>query len=212
MCRLATPYIIYNANNRLWGVATMKQQFMDLTLENLDDIYKMLALSYKGAEVVLNSIDLNSSITPSSEKRELLNVLMDTVSGYLLEVSHVDSFLQQCDVHQGIITPDQHKNIVACQQLCRTLKDSSKKILGWVVQQKKQFNEAACPVLDVNEPNSDDVQLIDNDTHISPAMIQSYQQCRELFKEIHKDLLFVDPQNMMNSAGRQLDVQRVACF
>lgn len=183
---------------------------MELTLENLDEIHNMLIISYAGANKMFESIDFDEQVLPTPEKRKLLNLLMDKMSGYLLEVSHVDSFLQYCDLKNDPLTSAQQKNILACQKLCQDLKNSADKILRWVIQMKKQFNEAACPVSgEIELDNFDDkgcAYSVQNEMEVSSSMLQTYQQFRDIFKEIHKDLLFTDPETMINTAGRRLEV------
>ncbi len=182
---------------------------MELSLEKLDDIYNMLILSYEKSLTALKSIDFSETIPPSPEKRSLLNLMLDQMSGYLLEVSHVDSFLQHCDLNNTAITATEQKTIIACQQLCKDLKESASKVLQWVMQMKEQFNESGCPVPDdvvVDNSLKKSPYFIENETTISDRMFQNYQQFREILKDIHQDLLFTDPKNMIEYAGKRLEL------
>lgn len=193
----------------------MQQEFamtdssLELSLENLDTIERMLTISYQGSIAVRNNINLDEKITPSPEKRELLNILMDRMSAYLLEVSHVDSFLQYCDLDSNAITPSQNNGIMRCQKLCKNLKDSAREVLRWIVKAKAEFNESSWAVLDdaplkfLSEKKS--AKFIENET-VTDEMMQVYQQFREGYKGIHSDLIFTDAENMMNTAGRRLGV------
>jgi len=178
---------------------------MELSLENLDEIHDLLASSYEESIIVTNTIDFDSSLAPTPEKRELLNLLMEKSSSYLLEVSHIESFLSECDAYKGPVTSEQNKNIIACQQLCSQLQDSSNRLIQWVVKMKAQFNEAGCPVLEtINLENT--ASATHGDASEPEEMVKMYQQMRAIFKEVHSDMLFVDPENMMNTAGKRLEV------
>ena len=65
---------------------------MHLTLNNLDDIHHILTLSHDKAMVALKALILILTLNRLPEKRQLLNVLLDKMGGYLIEVSHVNSF------------------------------------------------------------------------------------------------------------------------
>lgn len=181
---------------------------MELTLENLDEIHDLLMTSYEESRTVMNCIDFSSSILPLSEKRSQINSLMDKASGYLLEMAHIESFLKECNLYKGPLSPQQKTHIFACQQLCQSLMDSSRKMLQWIVQVKAEFNEASCPVPDDTDQQRIFEHHVDNAIPSPVAMYENYQQLRSILKDIHKDLLFVDPENMINTAGRRLDVMK----
>jgi hypothetical protein len=194
----------------------VKQEFamtdssLELNLENLDAIEHLLTESYQDSIAVRDHINLDEKITLSPEKRELLNILMDRMGGYLLEVSHIDSFLQYCDLDNSATTLSQYEGIMRCQKLCKKLKDSAREVLRWVVKAKTEFNESSCAVLDdaplkfSSEKKS--AEFIENETVITDEMMQVYQQFRDSCKGIHSDLVFMDAENMMNTAGRRLEV------
>lgn len=181
---------------------------MHLTLNNLDDIHHILTLSHDKAMVALKSFDFNSDIEPSPEKRQLLNVLLDKMGGYLIEVSHVNSFLQQCDVVKAPLTPHQQKSIIACQELCQQLRDSAHQAIKWAIQIKEQFNEAGCPIIDEASLNNSfkNMQSSSDEIIVSKALLQMYQQVRDILTDVHKEIVFIDPENMVNTAGRRLKV------
>lgn len=64
-------------------------KIMDLNLNNLDEIHRMLVKTHQGAINGLALINIDSTIEPSPEKRQLLNKLMDSMGGYLFEISHL---------------------------------------------------------------------------------------------------------------------------
>ena len=182
---------------------------MEMTLDDLDEIHHMLAESHDSAMKTAAMIDFNTTILPSPEKRELLNLMIDQMSGYLLEISHVDSFFQYCDLHKIPLTPQQQKTILACQKLCLELKETSRKVLKWAMNIKSQFNDANCPIY--NEAEEKD--LAENVVFpfvetVDESLFQLYLQWREVLKGIHQEVLFFDPENMVNAAGKRLDVMK----
>ncbi len=80
---------------------------MQLTLDNLDKIHRILVASYNQSIVALKVVDFNADIVPSPENRQLLNELLDQMSGYLVEISHIGSFVQICDTSKITMTAHQ---------------------------------------------------------------------------------------------------------
>lgn len=184
---------------------------MDLSIKNLDEIHEVLTIAYEKSQRTRVEIDFDAEIEPTSEKRKWLNALMDMASAHLLELSHVDSFFQYCDITKMSLTPEQHKTMIACQQLCQQLKDASHQVLKWAVEAKAKFNEVSCPVSEEIEsdhtyPEGGYSYGRQSEAIVSLAMLEDYQQYRDIYKEIHKDLLFIDPENRVNTAGKRLEV------
>lgn len=174
---------------------------MKLTLDRLDDIHHTLTLFHDKVMAILKSVDFNTDMEPSPEKRQWLNALLEQMSNFLLETSHINSFLQQYDT-SVYLKPHQQKSIMACQKLCKQIRDSTRQVMKWAVQQKGQFNE--CPITD--DVNLDQMQPSSDERIVSEALLQTYQKVRDVLADIHKEILFLDPQNMMNTAGRRLKV------
>src|SRR3989338_8354806 len=124
-----------------------------------------------------NNFNFNERIEPSPEKRQMLNVIMDRMGGYSKEIAHVDSFLQYCDSTDDPITDDQQKSIIACQELCKKIKNNSRDVMQWVVKVKAQFDAESCPVIDDSQLNLSEkksAEFIENETIVTAEMMQAY--------------------------------------
>jgi len=185
---------------------------MELSLNNLEKIYQLLAEAQSDADETLKHFDLNEAVDPTPENRQLLNSLFEHTSGHLMEVSRIDSFFQGCDVVEiNTLNSEQQVLLIKSQALCQSLKACSRKVLEWVVKIKGEFNEASCPVLpsqdSINENGENsETQTLETDSAVSSKIIQTYHETREILKEIHAELIFLDPENMANTSGRRLKV------
>ena len=96
---------------------------MDLSLENLDDIYHSLIVFEKNGENFFKDFEYVKGIGISSNQRKLLDTLVNGISAYILEVSYIKSFLQSCDYlpKEVIITAPQKETLKICYQLCEKL-------------------------------------------------------------------------------------------
>lgn len=187
----------------------MPESMLDLSLDNLNEIEQLLLRSYEKSMVFRNNFDFNERIEPSPEKRQMLNVIMDRMGGYVKEISHIDSFLQCCDLTDSAITADQQKGIIACQDLCKKIKDNSRDVMQWVVKVKAQFDAESCPVINdaqLNLSEKKSAEFIENETIVTSEMMQAYDQARAIFKDIHGEVMYTDPENMISNAGRRLEV------
>ena len=187
----------------------MPESMLDLSLDNLDDIKRLLLSSYEKSMMFRNSFDFDERIEPSPEKRQMLNVIMDRMGGYVKEIAHVDSFLQYCDSTDDPITDDQQKSIIACQELCKKIKNNSRDVMQWVVKVKAQFDAESCPVIDDSQLNLSEkksAEFIENETIVTSEIMQAYDQARAIFKDIHSEVMYTDPENMISNAGRRLEV------
>jgi hypothetical protein len=181
---------------------------MQLTVDNLEEIHQLLTRSHAKAIAFLESVDLNAEVTPSPERRQLLNEMLDRISRYLLEISHIHSFLQQVDVSKIPLTLPQQKSLMACQELCSQLKGAYDQAIKWIVQMKEHFNQARCPILDEGklERAFQAMNATSDQIMVSEAMLQTYQQVRDILTGIHSEVIFFDPENMANTAGKRLEV------
>jgi hypothetical protein len=186
---------------------------MNLSLDNLGEIQQMLKQAQNEADLVLSEFDFNDQIDPSPEKRQLLNVLLESVSSHLMEVSHVDSFLKSCDLFAiKQLSHEQHTLLLNCQTLCQSLKSSSGTVLRWVLKMKKILNDASCPVQETaSDENGRKTETFNapspsSNDHISSEMVKNYYEMRDMLKEIHNDLLYLDPNDMTSTSGRRLNV------
>lgn len=180
---------------------------MQFTLDNLDEIHHMLTVSLGKAMSALKNMDFNADIATIPENRRLIDELLDRTSGYLLEVAHVSSFLQQCEMHEVQLTPQQRKIFMDCKDLCEQLKESANQVMRWVMQTKKYLSETKCPVVD-DVPLDDVLARSSDEMVMSEDLLQMYQKVRDVFKDLHKEAMFVDPENMINTASRRLEVMR----
>lgn len=187
----------------------MNPNLIELNLSNLEAIHTVLLESYGKAKKMFLILDFDSNLLPGPEARELLNKILDGISGPLLEISHIDAFLQLCEQNPHSTTPTQKECILACQHLCQDLQTLSRKLLDWTWKLKVHLNEVACPVISDEEEEKASFSNHSSsrkEALVSPEMLQTYQKLRDILGDIHKDLLFVDPENLINTAGTQLDV------
>lgn len=191
-----------------------------LSIGKLDDIYELLNTSYKDAKDTMSLFEGEDTITPSPEKRQLLSVVMDRMGGYVLEVSHVDSFLQSCEIQT--LTSAQETTILQCQHLCRSLKKESQTVFKWASDAKAEFNKMGHAIPEDNafenalnegqehhESSEETEGVIDvtpyDAEQITPAMIAEYANTRDILKELHTDMIMIDTEAMFKTEGRRLE-------
>ncbi len=186
---------------------------MELSVENLEAIHSMLASSHKDSIQALKNINfdnVNENMLLTHENRQILDSLFNQKSAYLLEIARVDSFLQYCNLNSLSLSKNQQEVIIACQKLCIDLKDSSNKVLSWVIETKAKINESGCKVADdiILESFSETKSpyFVDGKT-ISVSMFNNYQKYRDILREMHAEVLFTDPKEMMDTAGKRLGVK-----
>jgi hypothetical protein len=135
-------------------------------------------------------------------------MIVERMSTYLMEVSHIDSFFQYTDLEQKPKTNEQHQKIIICQQLCNDLKTASRDLLGWAIAFKTKF---AVPIQITQATHSEfiveDYQY-NEPTTITSELLTEYDNIREVIKAIHQDVIFVDPQYILETAGRRLEVKQ----
>lgn len=182
---------------------------MDLSLENLDDIYHSLIVFEKNGEKFFKDFEYIKGIGISSEQRKLIDTLVNGISAYILEVSYIKSFLQSCDYlpKEVIITDPQKETLKICYQLCEKLELNTRTMLGWTIELKLQINQASCPIPD--ELGNINLNKKPNCQNISATIFEAYQQTRAILKEIYTDLMSVDASssnNIFTAAGKNLDL------
>ncbi len=81
-----------------------------------------------------------------------------------------------------------------------------------MVQTKANFNEAGCPIIDEANLNNNfgkiELSSDEDEMLMSKDLLQMYQQVRDILADIHKEIIFLDPENMVNNAGRRLEVMK----
>ncbi|CAO5682666.1 MAG: hypothetical protein HEEMFOPI_01738 [Holosporales bacterium] len=118
-----------------------------MNLNKLDEIHHKLTEYLDQSRIFIKNIDLQTDVEPSSKTRQLEDGILDQVSGYLLEVSHISSFLQKCELHEVQPTPNQQNLFIGCQELCKKTKEISDQVIKWIMQTKKHLNEINCPMI-----------------------------------------------------------------
>ncbi len=183
----------------------MNDSTMRLSLDNLDDIFKILSAAKEKSASFAEMFDPNQDIENNETNCAIIDMMIERMSAYLMEVSHIDSFFQYTDLEQKPKTNEQHQKIIACQQLCNELKTASRDLLGWAIALKTKFavptqtnhNEFVVEEYQHNEP-----------TTITSELLAEYDNLRESIKSIHQDVIFVDPQYILDTAGRRLEVKQ----
>jgi hypothetical protein len=180
---------------------------MQLTLDNLEEIHRMLTVYFDKAMILIKNIDFHANITPSSQSRQSVDAIFDEMSGYLLEVSHISSFLKKYEMYEDQMIPYQQNLFIECQKLCKRIKELFDQVIKWVIQTKKYLNEKKCPMID--EGHLDNIFTQSSDKNVvSEDLLKAYQQVREILKDIHKEVMILDLENMINTVGRRLKLMQ----
>lgn len=158
------------------SVICMTEDAIKLTLENLDDVHQVLALDYERAKKILKGINFNETLPATHENKEMLEAFLAQTDSYLLEISHIEDFLQK---NNNIFsTPGQRKTIMRCQHLCNDIKASANKALKWIMEVKVQFNgvKSRTSKKTVNGTSTKKVSshFLENETFIMPNIPMSY--------------------------------------
>lgn len=179
---------------------------IELTLENLDQILQTLQTISQQVDKFTKIFNLNQDISDTLENREMLNQSLDSMGSYAIEISHIDSFLQYCDLNPMVLSTEQNRKIISCQELCQILKAESKAIIGLITQIKIKFsNSTANPTISENEYRNSSYVHQELDA-IPDTMVNEYDLVKEAIKAVHTNITFVDPGFIFETAGRRLEV------
>lgn len=181
---------------------------MKLSLDNLDDILKTLTIAKDKSASFAEMFDPNQDIENTETNRAVIDMMIERMSAYLMEVSHIDSFLQYTDLEQTPKTDAQHQKIILCQQLCNELKTSSRDLLGWAIALKTKFAIPENPQAITTNDYLVEEYKHHTPTTITPELLTEYDHIREAIKSIHQDVIFIDPQYILDTAGRRLEVKQ----
>lgn len=194
-------------------VNSFKRLSMTSKLENLQLVYDKLSEAKDNVNEILNNLSLEEMfVEPFHETHQNLNILLDFFSKFLLETSHIDSFLQNHDTSEINTASFEYQSfLVKCQTLSQEFKEINRRVLEWTVKMKQASNDAKYPIPSASEETlevfskspEDEKDLKDS---ITSKQLEEYQIIRGILKEIHQDLLFLDPSDMTNTSGRRLDV------
>lgn len=178
-------------------------------LDNLEDTHQFLTLVDGQTKQALETLRLHLGNDISPENRQNLNDLLENTGGILIEVCHILSSLKEEDQNNDRLIPQQRHALQTCQELCQRIKEDSREIISGIKALKEQMNEAGCPVLgDYDQEDWFQNSLsgfIPN--KVSETLFQTYQGVRSILSDVHKELLLIDPENMMLTAGKRLEVR-----
>ncbi len=181
---------------------------MELSIENLAKLYEFLKDINQKVAVAIMIVEVDDLITtPTTKTRSSLDSILNSLSEYVFNIAHVEVFLRDCEyLSSDVMTIKQQKTLLSCQQLYQQIKAKIVKIFEWSVKLKERLNQEGCVITDELE-NFISVTKT-SDTNINKEdLLKLYDQTRSVLKEIHVELLLVDPDNMINTAGYALEVK-----
>ena len=186
-------------------------QMITLSPDNLEYIYNMLLESQKGAEKTLGLVSSFEDIQLVSENRLIFNELLDSVGLIVREIAHVDAFIQECLLlDQTMFSPVQKKLLDQCNEVCQSVRETSRKVIGWTIEMKRRLND--WDVLFDRIEKTDIDSIVDEvplEQNSSLDLLEEYDQTRAILKEVHKEILvFRDLNEMVQTAGRRLNVSQ----
>ena len=181
---------------------------MELSIENLAQLYEFLKEINHNIAVATMIVEVDDLITtPTAKTRSSLDTILDSLSEYVFNISHVEVFLRDCEyLSSDVMTIKQQKTLLSCQQLYQQIKAKIVKIFEWSVKLKERLDQEGCVISDELENFISITKTSDSNIN-KQDLLKLYDQTRNVLKEIHVELLLVDPENMINTAGYALEVK-----
>ena len=184
---------------------------IELSIENLDQIYSLLQDSHEFSKSMLDMIlVIDDNISSTDQNRKLLHDLLTSYSTIVRELASVDSYLQYCDLNSSDLTAEQQRIVMDCQEIYSQIKETGTKLMEFIVNSKKKMDKAGCAIEDdiqfKSQSHNASANYIENHTIITAEMTHDYQQYRSVLSQMHQELLFLDPRYMIETAARRLDL------
>ena len=184
---------------------------LELSIENLDQIYSLLQDSHQHSKSMLDMIlVMDDNISLTDQNRKLLNNLFASYSTIVRELASVDSYLQYCDLHSSDLTVEQQRIVMDCQETYSQIKESGAKLLEFIVNTKKKMDESGCAIEDdiqfKSHSQNVSANYIEGQTIITAEIAHDYVQYRSVLSEMLQELLFLDTRHMIETATRRLDL------
>ena len=181
---------------------------MELSIENLTQLHEFLKDINHKLAIAAMIVEVDDLITmPTAKTRSSLDTILNSLSEYVFNISHVEVFLRDCEyLSSDIMTIKQQKTLLSCQQLYQQIKAKIVKIFEWSVKLKERLNQEGFVISDELENFISITKTSDSNIN-KQDLLKLYDQTRSILKEIHVELLLVDPENMINTAGYALEVK-----
>lgn len=136
-----------------------------------------------------------------------LNRQMENVGRIQFESLHLEVLLRK-DGDTGLNAEEQAA-LERCQNLCQSLRRDAKQHTATLVKVKRAWNAEhtnSVPATEVREPLLNDDSVSEHGEMATPAQISIYDALRETIKTILPDIVVMDAENRIRTAGRRLDV------
>ena len=139
-----------------------------------------------------------------------LNRQMENVERIQFESLHLEVLLQKEDdaTYQGLKTEEQAV-FRRCQDLCQSLRHDTKQHTATLVKVKRAWNAEhtnSVPVTEVGGPLLNDDSVSEHGEMPTLTQVSIYDALREAIKTILPDIVVIDAENRIRTAGRRLDV------
>ena len=186
----------------------MTDSMLKLSLDNLDEMLELLTTSQQKYTSFTKMFNPDQDIENTETNRALVDMMIQSISSYTMEISHIDSFLQYTDLERTQKTEAQQQKIISCQRLCNELKDAARTIMSQAIELKTRF---AIP--DQVQTSIATEQEIEEYHHnipstISPELLAEYDRIQAAMPSLHQDVIFIDPQYILDTAGRRLELKQ----
>lgn len=180
---------------------------MELSIDNLPQLHEFLQMINDKTTIAENILNIDDNLHHTSKTRKLLNSMLDSLSKSTLEMSHIKEFIDSCTyIPTDLISITQKEMVLSCQKLYQQIHTKTTKVFEWNVKLREKLNDEGYLIPDEVE-NCSSVTTTDYTTLSKEDLLVSYDQTRSVLKEIHMELLLLDYEQMINTAGLALEVK-----
>ena len=180
---------------------------MELSIDNLPQLHEFLKTINDKITIAENILQVDDTINHTSKTRKLLNSMLDSLSKATLEMSRIKEFIESCTyIPTDLISITQKEMVLSCQKLYQQIHTKTTKVFEWNVKLRKKLNEEGYLIPDELE-NCSSVTTADDSKLSKEDLLASYDQTRNTLKDIHMELLLLDYEEMINTAGLALEVK-----
>lgn len=143
----------------------------------------------------------------STEAGQLaLNTQMGDIGQLQFECAHLEVLLQRIgESERQALTAREHVLFQRCQDRCQTLRRDAKQHMGTLIKIKRAWHASHTAPEEGALPSSDDDTSQHGET-ITSLHVSAYDAYREIMKTILPDIMAIDTEQRMRTAGRRLEV------
>jgi len=178
---------------------------LDLNINNLWQIRRFLLSLKDKTAATLDIVREIDDVNDCSENQIKLDYIMDSVRQQFQVFSEIRDFLEECE--RTALSEENQRLVDECQELLSSIETNANSIRMRIHKVQENITILAKP----QPKKADYYQVITSDKNyiVTAAMLDHYQQIRDILKDLHKELLFFDSdlQRMMDTIGRRLDVK-----